>query len=513
MKTNQQRLTAAQTDRACGVLLASAVGDALGAGYEFGTATYHGWPAMIGGGLGGFAPGEWTDDTAQALAIAAVAATGADLRDSQALDAIAANFAAWYAGNPPDVGIQTGRVLRIAGPDATAAAMTAAARAVHDRTGRSAGNGSLMRTAPVALAHLDDPTALVEAAMAVSALTHHQDIACEAAALWCLMIRHTVLTGDLPDFDTWDGFTELGARASSGTDWRAVLAEAEARPASHFSVNGWAVGALQAAWSAIVQTSVPGDLPCRHLQTALATAIGIGEDTDTVAAIAGALLGARWGASAVPQQWSAIVHGWSPDGDAHGPDLVRLAQLTAQGGRSMGRSGWPTCDYMDYRGWGGESTYVAHPLVEGVWIGGALPLDDLSAEIDAVVSLCRVGVTQVPPGLTHHVVRLLDTDAADNPNIEFVIDDAARTVLSLREEGKRVFLHCVAAHSRTPTVAVRVAMLAGASLGDATRAVLGALPMAQPRSFLREALERLAERDGSVGGPSDNDRDKRRVER
>ena len=51
----------------------------------------------------------------------------------------------------------------------------------------------------------------------------------------------------------------------------------------------------------------------------------------------------------------------------------------------MGRSGWPTCDYMDYRGWGGESTYVAHPLVEGVWIGGALPLDDLSAEIDAVV--------------------------------------------------------------------------------------------------------------------------------
>lgn len=201
--------------------------------------------------------GEWTDDTAQALAIAAVAATGADLRDSQALDAIAANFAAWYAGNPPDVGIQTGRVLRIAGPDATAAAMTAAARAVHDRTGRSAGNGSLMRTAPVALAHLDDPTALVEAAMAVSALTHHQDIACEAAALWCLMIRHTVLTGDLPDLDTWDGFKELGARASSGTDWRAVLAEAEARPASHFRVNVWAVGALQAAWSAIVQTPYP----------------------------------------------------------------------------------------------------------------------------------------------------------------------------------------------------------------------------------------------------------------
>ena len=51
------KLTSAQMDRACGVLLASAVGDALGAGYEFGSAPYTGWPEMIGGGLGGFAAG------------------------------------------------------------------------------------------------------------------------------------------------------------------------------------------------------------------------------------------------------------------------------------------------------------------------------------------------------------------------------------------------------------------------------------------------------------------------
>ena len=59
------KLTTAQTDRACGVLLAAAAGDALGAGYEF-SAPLDGVPAMIGGGLGNFAPGEWTDDTAQA---------------------------------------------------------------------------------------------------------------------------------------------------------------------------------------------------------------------------------------------------------------------------------------------------------------------------------------------------------------------------------------------------------------------------------------------------------------
>lgn len=258
---------------------------------------------------------------------------------------------------------------------------------------------------------------------------------------------------------------------------------------------------------------MPGDFPCRQLQTALATAIGIGEDTDTVAAIAGALLGARWGASAVPQQWSAIVHGWSPDGQARGRDLLRLATLTVHGGRALGSSGWPTCDYMDYRGWGGETTFVAHPLVEGVWIGGALPLDNLPTDIDAVVSLCRVGAAQVPTGLAHHQIRLIDTDATDNPNLEFVIDDAARTVLRLREEGKRVYLHCVAAHSRTPTVAARVAVLAGATLDQATAAVLEALPTAQPRPFLREALERLAEHGGCVGGPTYADQDKRGVER
>src|SRR5688500_8875563 len=163
------RITSAQTDRACGVLIASAAGDALGAGYEFTTPAADLVPTMIGGGLGGFAPGEWTDDTAQAVAIARVAATGVDLRSEEALDAIAAGFAEWYADGPADVGIQTSAVLRRAGRDATAASMRAAARAVHEENGgRSAGNGSLMRTAPVALAYLDRPESeIVEAAMGI----------------------------------------------------------------------------------------------------------------------------------------------------------------------------------------------------------------------------------------------------------------------------------------------------------------------------------------------------------
>ncbi|MBD3923288.1 ADP-ribosylglycohydrolase family protein [Nocardioides cavernae] len=483
------RLDNAQLDRAVGALLGSAVGDALGAGYEFGSAPYGGWPAMIGGGLGGFAPGEWTDDTAQAVAIARVAATGADLRSEEALDAIAAGFAEWYAGGPDDVGVQTGTVLRRAGRDATGRTMSDAARFVHAQLGgRSAGNGSLMRTVTVALAHLDDPVALVAAANAVSALTHHDPIAGEGAALWCLAIRHAVLDGRFPDAS--DVLPMLGDTVH---DWAAVLAEADAKEPGHFHQNGWVVGALQAAWSAIRHTPEPQDMPCRHLQEGLATAIGIGNDTDTVAAIAGALLGARWGASAVPQEWQAPLHGWGVDQGA--VSLVALATTTVQGGRTRGRDDWPLCERMDYRGYGGESTYVTHPLVDGVWIGGALPLDDLPEDIDAVVSLCRVGTRQVPDHVASHAVRLLDTVAEDNPNVAFVIDDAARTVLRLRNEGKRVFLHCVAAHSRTPTVAARIAMLDGHSLEESVTAVVAALPAARPRAFLIDALRTLDRND------------------
>jgi len=56
-------LDAKQSDRAVGVMLASAAGDALGVPYEFGSRPLEGEPQMLGGGLGGIAPGQWSDDT------------------------------------------------------------------------------------------------------------------------------------------------------------------------------------------------------------------------------------------------------------------------------------------------------------------------------------------------------------------------------------------------------------------------------------------------------------------
>ena len=320
-------LTSAQRDRACGVLLATAAGDALGAGYEFGPPLPDDAPVtMRGGGPCNWAPGEWTDDTAMAIAIAEVAATGADLRSVDAQDQIVARWVGW-SRTAPDVGIQTSQVLGQVldgGVSGAAAAALAASADLHERTGHTAGNGSLMRTAPVALAYLDDPDGLAEAALAVSALTHFDPSAGEACVLWCLAIRHAVLTGAL---NPRIGLEYLPAEQRGV--WAGRLDAAERLRPGDFSNNGWVVEALQAAWCAIVRTpySVPGQdpkvgvSPTDRLRMSLEIAVRGGRDADTVAAIAGGLVGAAFGASAVPADWRSAVHGWP---GCNATDLIRL---------------------------------------------------------------------------------------------------------------------------------------------------------------------------------------------
>jgi ADP-ribosyl-[dinitrogen reductase] hydrolase len=181
------KLTPAQLDRAVGDLLGTAAGDVLGAPYEFGPPRGPELEvAMVGGGAFGWGPGEWTDDTSMAIAIAEVAATGADLRDQQALDALARRWHEW-SQHANDVGVQTRSVLSRAGRHGISAQTARAESAeLHRTTGRTAGNGSLMRTAPVALAYLDDEAALVAVARAVSELTHYDPDAGDACLLWCL---------------------------------------------------------------------------------------------------------------------------------------------------------------------------------------------------------------------------------------------------------------------------------------------------------------------------------------
>ncbi|WP_291081555.1 ADP-ribosylglycohydrolase family protein [Dietzia sp. UBA5065] len=315
--SSEGEMTTTRYDRARGVLLGAAVGDALGAGYEFGSA-HPGpdGPGMIGGGIGDFAPGEWTDDTAMTWSVAEVAARGLELASARALTAVAKNFRTWLDSGPPDVGIQTRQVVRAAGHGPTGEQLAGAARHYAAQHAHSAGNGSLMRTAPVALAHLGDPVACASAARAVSELTHADPLAGDACVLWSLAIRHAVVH---EEFDVRTGLDALDE--SSRERWEDLIDQAEQRLPDTFTPNGFVVTAFQAAWSAINHT-VDGRDGEAHVRAALAEVIAVGDDTDTTASIAGALLGARWGAAQFPTQWREVCHGY-PGIDSR--DLEKMA--------------------------------------------------------------------------------------------------------------------------------------------------------------------------------------------
>jgi ADP-ribosylglycohydrolase/protein-tyrosine phosphatase len=449
----------AQTlDRAAGVLVAAAAGDALGVHDECRSPATDD-PGMLGGGLGGLARGQWSDDTDMANAITRAALEHGDLRTPEALDAIAAGFLEWYADGPGDIGIQTRSVLSkgaTSGQD-----MAVIAYDVHVRAGQSAGNGSLMRTGPVALAYLDDEVGLVEAARTVSALTHFERDAQDACVLWCLAIRHAVLTGEL---DVRVGLPHVDPV------WSERLDAAEQHEPSHFARNnGWVVAALQGAWSAIHRSD--------GLADGLRRAVCGGGDTDTVAAIAGALLGARYGASAVPQQWRRVLHGWP---GWTGRDLTRHAVSIVRGDDP---DGWPSAAHLDHPQ--ADPTVVPHPDDPGVLLG---TLGGLKPGVaDAVISLCRLGTDELVAE-EHHEIWLVDREDANLDPVG-VLRDTAELVRDLRAEGKTVYVHCVFAHTRTPLAAAAYGALI--TDGDPTAAlarVTAVLPSAQPRRSLQRAF-------------------------
>lgn len=456
------KLTGVQKDRAAGVLLGTAAGDALGAGYEFSYPRADEVIDMIGGGPFGFEPGEWTDDTTMALGIALVAAEGLDLRTPEGLDKVAAYSSAWYASGPKDIGNQTRSVL--SKRDVNAAGMASTASRV---SGLKGGNGSLMRTAPVALAYLDDPEGCSEAALKVSALTHDDQRAGEACQIWSFGIRHAVVHGNFEGVRAY----VIAVGGELAEYWLPLLDQAETGRPSDFAKNGWVVHALQTAWWAI--HSVPADDATR-LQSALEAAVRAGGDTDTTAAIAGGLLGARWGGSAVPARWRRKLHGWP---ELKAKDLVSLASRSAQGGLDDS-AGWPSAPRLTYPNYR-SGHVVAHPHDPGLLLGdaGAVPFGGY----DAVVSLCRMGSENL--GVEHVEFWLIDAGKQENANLEFVIDDAARTVQALRAEGKTVLLHCVEGKSRTPSVAARYSLLLGRDPQD----VLTAMTWADPDPELSAA--------------------------
>lgn len=321
---------AGQTDRIVGAVLGSGAGDSLGAGYEF-TDPGRDTPIyMKGGGTFDWAPGEWTDDTQMAVAVLDSAAGG-----ELDLEGVAANFLAWFDSMPTDVGNQTASVLSSAsGPSDLAAC----AAAYLDANPGGAGNGGLMRNTPVALTALGDRGLVAERAAAVASLTHAHPDSVAACVIWSLAIEEAVTTSDPDEPFDWEAAIRRGLDHVADDPrerWTEIIDEAVEGPPGRFNPNGWVVTAFQAALAAIIHTPVPEDNPKGHLCDALVAAVRIGHDTDTVAAIAGGLLGARWGASAVPDEWWQLIHG----SRRSGTPTVGIAELENLAVRAGGEPG------------------------------------------------------------------------------------------------------------------------------------------------------------------------------
>ena len=310
-------------ERAMGAVCGGAAGDALGAGYEFTNPHPEDEIVMKGGGAFSWAPGEWTDDTAMAVAILDELAAGrCDLEE------IGNNFLSWYASSPPDVGIQTSAVLSSA---KNGAQLIRAGEEFYEKYPNKAGNGALMRTGPVALSALGDRKAVATNASAIAALTHAHPDSTTACVLWSLAIESAIMISEIDEPFDWeravkDGLSFLDFELASR--WEKLIDEAAQGPSILFNPNGYVVSAFQAALSAIIETPVPVGNPSDHFMNALEAAIRIGDDCDTVAAIAGSLLGARWGVNAIPKEWKEIIHGTRTVGSAivNFPDLETLAK-------------------------------------------------------------------------------------------------------------------------------------------------------------------------------------------
>ena len=277
---------AAVRKRAIGALLGLAVGDALGTTLEFSARDSR--PRMSdieGGGPFRLEPGQWTDDTSMALALAdsLLACDGLDEHD------LMSRFVSWmdegaYSSNGRCFDI--GMTVR--------AALNRFKRTGDPISGSpdpmSAGNGSLMRLSPIAIRYWDDPVLRADAAARQSRTTHGAPEAVDACVAVADMLAGAIAgkpKGEVlrdPGGGTWSGSIEPIMRGS----WRG-------KPRSALQSSGYVAHSLEAAIWCVART---GDF-----KEAVLLAANLGDDADTVAAITGQLAGALYGYVAIPSDW------------------------------------------------------------------------------------------------------------------------------------------------------------------------------------------------------------------
>lgn len=283
-------------DRSRGALIGLAVGDALGAAVEF--QSPGGFLPVTGyrdGGPHRLKPGEWTDDTSMALALAdSIAAVGWDVHDQ------ARRYIEWWKtgkysvnGRCFDIGITTqGALSRFA---AEPNAFTSG-----DRADRASGNGSIMRLAPVPIryAHLyphrcDELARLAEE----SSLPTHASDQCISACRYLAIVLAALIQGEDRD-QVLDADWPLLQQLRAARQLHPLIEEVargsfRRKQPPAIQGSGWVVKSLEASLWAFHDA---GDF-----EEAVLKAVNLGDDADTTGAICGQLAGAFWGESGIPQ--------------------------------------------------------------------------------------------------------------------------------------------------------------------------------------------------------------------
>lgn len=277
----------AELDRVSGCLVGLAVGDALGAPLEFMERREvrgkypNGLREMVASTV--WEAGEYTDDTQMALLLAdsLLARRQLDARD------IAQRFHEWHK-SAKDVGIMTRAVLNSHGfqefPE------KAAANYFARFPDASAGNGALMRCAPVAISCLGRRELLAETSRLSARVTHFDPLAQSSCVILNEWLAEIILHGSKDGRQR--GLAQL--EETERTAWK-KLEKIGAVPEEEIFSSGFTVHTLEAAtWSFLTTES---------FEEAVVRAANLGDDADTVAAVCGALAGAYYGYAAIPIRW------------------------------------------------------------------------------------------------------------------------------------------------------------------------------------------------------------------
>ncbi|MET0547693.1 MAG: ADP-ribosylglycohydrolase family protein [Xanthomonas sp.] len=285
------RAAVAPGDRFRGCLLGLAVGDAVGTTLEFkAPGSFAPIDDMVGGGPFELRPGQWTDDTSMALCLAhsLLYRQGFDAADQMN------RYCNWYRhGYLSSTGVcfDIGNTVRAAlerylqgGPAFSGS-----------DDPRAAGNGALMRLAPVAMFYAQRPDELAERAADSSRTTHAAAEVLDASRLFAFQLR-AALRGDART----QVLQPTGAPPMQTPALRALVDRDHAAvPAAQIRGTGYVLDALSAALWCFATTD--------NFADAVLRAANLGDDADTTAAICGQLAGAFYGIDGIPMAWCTRV--------------------------------------------------------------------------------------------------------------------------------------------------------------------------------------------------------------